>query len=50
LHLGKVIAVDFDGDITTHPGNQLVKAHLNGLGKFVVVAWKGLECGFQAFE
>ena len=36
----KAVAVDFHGDIASHPGDELVKAHLNRLRKLVVISRK----------
>ena len=46
----KSIAIDFHGHIASHPGNELVKAHLNRLRELVVVSWKLLEGFFHPLQ
>jgi len=43
----QIVAKYLDAKIGAHTGNQLVKAHLDGLGKLVFVAGNLLYCGLH---
>ena len=50
LHGVKVIAVDFDGHVAAHAGNEFVKAHLDGLRELVVMPRDLLKSLFHTLD